>query len=165
MTSPDVKDPEGHPPLTTQPFLGIAGVLLGAMFATCTGRLMNVGLADIRGALHLALGGVFIGHFIAIREEFHSNMLGLSVQLGNVLPDHRILLGHGFVTHSSGLTAVGRAAEVLGLQVRQQALTVAVSDSFLLVAACCVACLVLVAFMTWVPTQYREVVSVPVGAK
>ena len=107
-----------------------------------------------------------MGHFIAIREEFHSNMLGLNVQLGNGITDYRLLgLQHAFAPHSTGLTAVGRAAEVLGLQVRQQAFTLAISDSFLLVAACCVACLVVVAFMSTVPTQYRQVTAAPVEAK
>jgi DHA2 family multidrug resistance protein len=111
-------------------------------------------------------GGVFMGHFIAVREEFHSNMLGLNVQFGNLLTDHRLLgLGRAFVPHSTGSTAVGRAAEVLGLQVRQQAFTLAIADSFLLVTACCVACLVVVAFMSTVPTQYRQVVAAPAEAK
>ncbi len=112
------------------------------------------------------LGGVFMGHFIAVREEFHSNMLGLNVQLGNVLTDHRLFgLGHAFAPHSTGAAAVERAVGVLGLQVRQQAFTLAISDSFLLVAACCVACLVVVAFMSTVPTQYRQVVAARVEAK
>ena len=41
--------------ITTHPLLGICGVLLGAMIATCTGRLISVGLADLRGALHLGV--------------------------------------------------------------------------------------------------------------
>jgi DHA2 family multidrug resistance protein len=112
------------------------------------------------------MGAVFMGHFIAIREEFHSNVLGLNVRLGNVLTDHRLFgLGHAFTPDSTGPTAVGRAAEVLGLQVRQQAFTLAISDSFVLVAACCIACLLVVAFMSTVPTQYRQVIAAPVEAK
>jgi DHA2 family multidrug resistance protein len=112
------------------------------------------------------MGGVFMGHFIAVREEFHSNMLGLNVQLGNWLTDHRLIgLRHAFASHSTGPTAVGRAAETLSLQVRQQAFTLAISDSFLLLASCCVACLIVVAFMSTVPTQYRQVVATPTGAK
>ena len=146
MTSSEVKAPEAHPIVTTLPWLGVAGVLLGAMIATCTGRLM--------------------GHFTAVREEFHSNILGLNVRLGNYLTDHRFLgLGYAFAPHSTGSAAAGRAAKVLGLQVRQQAFTLAISDSFLLVAACCVACLLVVAFMSRVPTQYRQVVAAPVEAK
>jgi MFS transporter, DHA2 family, multidrug resistance protein len=112
------------------------------------------------------IGSTFMGHFIAVREQFHSNMLGLNVQRGNGLTDS-ILLGlqHAFASHSTGLTAAGRAAEVLGLQVRQQTFTLAISDSFLLVATCCVACLILVAFMSTVPTQYRQVSTAPVEGK
>ena len=112
------------------------------------------------------MGATFMGHFIAVREQFHSNMLGLNVQSGNGLTDYRLRgLQHAFASHSTGLTAIGRAAEVVGLQVRQQAFTLAISDSFLLVAACCVACLIVVAFMSKVPTQYRQVIAAPVEAK
>jgi DHA2 family multidrug resistance protein len=112
------------------------------------------------------MGSTFMGHFIAVREEFHSNMLGLNVYLGNSLTDYRLLgLQHAFAPHSTGLTAMGRAAEVLGLQVRQQAYTLAISDSFLLLATCCVACLVVVSFMSKVPTQYVQVTAAPMEAK
>jgi DHA2 family multidrug resistance protein len=112
------------------------------------------------------MGAAFMGHFIAVREEFHSNLLGINVQLGNGITDYRLLgLQHAFASHSTGLTALGRAAEVLGMQVRQQAFTLAISDSFILLAACCIACLVVVAFMSAVPTQYRQVTAAPVEAK
>ena len=112
------------------------------------------------------MGSTFMGHFIAVREQFHSNMLGLYVQLGNGLTEYRLFgLQHAFAPHSTGLTATGRAAEVLGLQIRQQAFTLAISDSFLLLATCCVACLIVVAFMSKVPTQYRQVTAAPVEAK
>ena len=112
------------------------------------------------------MGSTFMGHFIAVREQFHSNMLGLYVQLGNDLTDYRLLgLQHAFASHSTGLTATGRAAEVLGLQVRQQAFTLAISDSFVLLATCCVACLIVIAFMSAVPTQYRKITAAPVETK
>src|ERR1700677_137488 len=112
------------------------------------------------------MGSTFMGHFIAVREQFHSNVLGLYVRLGNGLTDYRLLgLQHAFAPHSTGLTAIGRAAEVLGLQVRQQAYTLAISDSFILLATCCVACLVVVSFMSNVPTQYRQLTAAPVEAK
>jgi DHA2 family multidrug resistance protein len=112
------------------------------------------------------MGAAFMGHFIAIREQFHSNVLGLSIRLESSITDSRLLgFQHVFAPHSTGLTAIGRAAEVLALQIRQQAFTLAISDSFLLLAACCVACLVLIAFMSRVPTQYRQVTAAPVEAK
>ena len=38
---------------TTNPYIGIAGVFLGAGLATLNGRLLSIGLADLRGALGL----------------------------------------------------------------------------------------------------------------
>ena len=112
------------------------------------------------------MGSTFMGHFIAAREQFHSNMLGLNLQLGNGLTDSRLLgLQHAFVPYTTGIAATSRAAEVLGLQVRQQAFTLAISDSFLLLATCCVVCLMVIAFMSKVPTQYRQVTAAPVEAK
>jgi MFS transporter, DHA2 family, multidrug resistance protein len=40
---------------STHPYLGILGVFLGASVATMSGRLLSVGLADLRGALGLSL--------------------------------------------------------------------------------------------------------------
>jgi hypothetical protein len=62
------------------------------------------------------------------------------------------------------LSAIGRAAEVLGPQVRLQADTLVILDSFLLLTTCCVACLVVVSFMSKVPTQYRLVTAAPLEA-
>ena len=96
MIDSDLKASNHSSTVTTHPYFGAAGVLLGTMIAACTGRLLKVGLAD---------------------------------------------------------------------QVRQQAFTLATSGNFLLVAARCVACIVVVAFMSTVPTQYRRVVAPPVEAK
>jgi len=102
MTGSNANTQDTRPVVATHPLLGVTGVLLGALIATCTGRLMSVGLADIRG---------------------------------------------------------------LGLQVRQQAYTLAISDSFFLLATCSVACLVVVSFMSKVPAQYRQVTDAPVETK
>ena len=110
MTGPDANTQDTRPAVTTHRLLGVAGVLLGALIAPSTGRLMTVGLAGIRGALHLAAG-------------------------------------------------------VLELQVRQQADTLAMSDSFFLLATSCVVCLVVVSFMSKVPTLYQRVTAAPVEAK
>ena len=87
-------------------------------------------------------GSALLQHFIAVREQFHSNILGLGVQLGDPATYQRLLgLSAGVQSRSSGLPmAGGRAAEILGLQVRQQAFTLAITDSFLLIA-CSAVCL------------------------
>jgi MFS transporter, DHA2 family, multidrug resistance protein len=122
--------------------------------------LTFAGFFQVTRLLGGEMGASFMGHFIPIREQFHSNMLGLKVQLGNTLTDNRLLgLRGAFAHHSTGLTATSRAAEVLVLQIRQQAFTLAISDSFVLLAMCCVACLVVVAMMSPVPTQYHQIIA------
>jgi DHA2 family multidrug resistance protein len=108
-------------------------------------------------------GVAFLQHFISAREQFHSNELGLGVQLGQPSTSQRLFaLSAGMASRAPGLTAATeRAAEILGLQVRQQAFTLAITDSFLLIAWSVVCCLVVVACMQRVPTQYQQVVSAP----
>ena len=111
-------------------------------------------------------GTAFMQHFIPAREQFHSNILGLGIQLGETVTDQRLLgLSAGLASHSTGITtATERAAIVLGLQVRQQAFTLAIADSFLLVAWSAICCLVVVACMARVPTQFRQVLTAPAKA-
>ena len=85
------EQPQSAPPQqTTYPVLGIFGVLLGAMLATFFGRLLSVGIGDLRGALNLDfdaaswigtsynMGLMFIGPF--------------SVYLGGLLGPRPVLL-------------------------------------------------------------------------
>ena len=66
---------------------------------------------------------------------------------------------------ASNQTQVAMAVKSLGLQIRQQGFALEISGSFLLVATCCAACLVVASFMSRVPTQYRQVAAAPMGAK
>jgi MFS transporter, DHA2 family, multidrug resistance protein len=104
-------------------------------------------------------GSAFMGHFIPTREQFHSNILGLGVGLGQTATDQRLFgLRAGMASQSPGLTtAAGRAGEILNLQVRQQAFTLAIADCFSLIAWAAICCLIIVACMETVPTQYRQV--------
>jgi MFS transporter, DHA2 family, multidrug resistance protein len=107
------------------------------------------------------LGVAFMQHFISVREQFHSNILGLGVQLGQSATDQRLLgLRAGMLSRSPGaVIAAGRAAEILGLQLKRQAFTLAITDSFQLVAWAVVCCLIVIACMARVATQYRQVVK------
>jgi MFS transporter, DHA2 family, multidrug resistance protein len=62
-------------------------------------------------------------------------MLGLYVQRGSWLTDHRLrMLTGGLLPESTGQQeAQQRAATILGLQVRAQAYTLATSDGFVLI--------------------------------
>lgn len=55
--------------------------------------------------------------------------------------------------------AIGRALEILDLQVRQQAFTLAITDSFKLVAWSAACCLIVIACMAPVPKQYRQLLA------
>jgi DHA2 family multidrug resistance protein len=105
------------------------------------------------------LGVAFMQHFLSAREQFHSNILGLSVQLGQPATNQRLLgLTAGMLSRSPGLTAAtAKAGEIVGLQVKQQAFTLAITDSFILVAWSVICCLIIIACMAPVPTQYRHV--------
>jgi DHA2 family multidrug resistance protein len=100
-------------------------------------------------------------HFLSVREQFHSNILGLGVQLGDTATRHRLFaLSGAMAPHSTGTNmAIGRALEILDLQVRQQAFTLAIIDGFLLIAWSAACCLIVVACVSRVPTQYRQVVA------
>ncbi len=77
MTPPVHEPPpaKGAPPLTVHPYIGVLGVFLGAATSTLNGRLLSVGLPDLRGALGfgfdeaswiptvLNMGMMFIGVF------------------------------------------------------------------------------------------------------
>ena len=79
--------------VSNHPMLGVVGVLLGAMIATGMGRLLSVGLADLRGALHL---GVDDASWLS--TSFNAGMMFIgpfSVYLGGVLGPRRVLLACG----------------------------------------------------------------------
>jgi DHA2 family multidrug resistance protein len=49
----DASESRAAPQLVTNPYIGIAGVFLGAGLATLNARLLSIGLPDLRGALGL----------------------------------------------------------------------------------------------------------------
>ncbi|WP_158944957.1 MFS transporter [Granulicella sp. S190] len=112
------------------------------------------------------IGTVFMLHFISIREQFHSNILGLGVHLGQPATSQRLLgLRAAMASHTTDMSvASGRAGQILGMQLHEQAFTLAIADSFTLVACAAVFCLIVIACMERVPTQYRQVVAAPAGA-
>jgi DHA2 family multidrug resistance protein len=95
------------------------------------------------------IGAVALGRFIAVREQFHSNVLGQYVDAGNWMTTERLRgLAAAMTPFSAGPDeAQARSAALLASQVRAQAFTLAYSDAFLLIAWLIAAYLVLAAFM------------------
>ena len=104
------------------------------------------------------LGVAFLTHFIAVREQLHSNLLGLHVQQGNWIEDSAVRqLAWGLNPKSSGLpAATGRALGIIGARVRLQAYTLTFIDGFYLLAWACVVALLLIALLRKSPLNYRE---------
>lgn len=106
------------------------------------------------------VGVAIMQRFLSVREQFHSNILGLNVQLGDAATDSRLAaMTAGLAPHTSAASET--SAAILSLQVRQQAFTLAISDCFYLVAWAAFACLLVIACMGQVQTQYRHVVAAP----
>jgi DHA2 family multidrug resistance protein len=104
------------------------------------------------------VGAVLMGRFIAEREKFHSNLLGLHVQQGNWITDGSIRqMTAGAFAKSSGLAqAAARAVDVAGGRVRLQAYTLSLNDGFYLVAWVCVIALIFVACLRESPLKYGD---------
>ncbi len=104
------------------------------------------------------IGVAFMTHFIAVREQLHSNLLGLHLQQGNWIDDGAVKqLTAGLLAKSSGLpAATGRAVGLIGARLRLQAYTLTFIDGFRLVAWACVAALLLIALLKKSPLDYRE---------
>ena len=79
--------------VTTHPILGVFGVLFGAMISKFAGQLLSVGLADLRGALHL---GVDNASWLGTAFNAAMMFIGpVSVYLGGLFGVRRVLLTCG----------------------------------------------------------------------
>jgi MFS transporter, DHA2 family, multidrug resistance protein len=76
--------------LSHSPLLGILGVLLGAAIVTLTGRLLSLGLADLKGSVGIDFDeGAWMGSTFNIALMFIGPF---SVYLGGLLGPRRVLL-------------------------------------------------------------------------
>jgi len=94
-------------------------------------------------------GTALMQRLISVREQFHSNMLGLHVDAGNWLTTERAqLLAQMLFPGSAGAEAAqSRAALLLGGQVKLQAYTLAYADGYLAIAFVAAFAIVLIACM------------------
>ena len=107
-----------------------AGALTSATKAATFSGLMH--FVRIFGG---AVGAAAMTRFVAVREQFHSNLLGLHVQAGDWLTEERLrILGGGVLPGSSGSEeAQFRAIGLLSQQVHAQAYTMGIADGFVVV--------------------------------
>ncbi len=95
------------------------------------------------------LGTAVMSHLISVREQFHSNIIGLHIDNGHWLTSERLAgTAHGLFPNSAGTEeAQTRAALVLGGQVKVQAYTLAYSDGYIVIALVAALAIILVACM------------------
>jgi MFS transporter, DHA2 family, multidrug resistance protein len=103
-------------------------------------------------------GAIYMGHFLAVREKLHSNLLGLHVSGGNWITDQNIhAMTAGLYAKSSGIGAAGeRAIGLIAARLRLQAYSLSLLDGFLLIAWSCACALLLVALLRKSPLNYGE---------
>ena len=94
-------------------------------------------------------GTALMQRLISVREQFHSNRLGLQVEAGNWLTTERVqLLTQMLFPGSGGIEqAQKRAALLLGGQVKLQAYTLAYADGYVAIAFVAALAIVLIACM------------------
>jgi DHA2 family multidrug resistance protein len=103
-------------------------------------------------------GAIYMGHFIAVREKLHSNLLGLHVSSGSWITDQNIhAMTAALYAKSSGMAAAGaRAVDLIGARLRLQAYALSLADGFVLLAWSCVGALVFVALLRKSPLNYGD---------
>ena len=120
--------------------------------------------ATLSGFMHFTrlfggqVGVAVMTRFVSVREQFHSNLLGLHVQAGNSLTDERLgMLTGGMLPGSAGSEeAHSRAVGILSQQVRAQSYTLAVSDGFVLIGWMVVAYLLAMLFLKPGKFSYQD---------
>jgi DHA2 family multidrug resistance protein len=154
---------------------GLAGAYVGLVSSIVLVGLEKGALnsaaaaATLSGFMHTfrifggQVGVSIMNRFLTVREEFHSNMLGLHVQIGNWLTDeHLRIVTLGMLPGSSGFEeAQARAGALLGQQVHAQAYTLAVADGFVLIAWVAAAFLMVMLFMHRVKPSYQDLRRMP----
>jgi MFS transporter, DHA2 family, multidrug resistance protein len=150
--------------------LGLAGAYVGLVSSIVLVGLEKGALksaataATLSGFMHTfrifggQVGVSIMNRFLTVREEFHSNLLGLHVQVGDWLTDERLhLISLGMLPRSSGVDeAQTRAGALLGQQVHAQAYTLAIADGFVLIAGVAAAFLLLMLLMKPVNVSYQD---------
>jgi len=113
------------------------------------------------------VGAAEMGHFIAVREKLHSNLLGLHVQSGTWLTDASVHgLAAGLTGKSNGIaSATGRALDIIGSRLRLQAYSLTFLDGFHLLAWACVAMLLVTAVLRKAPMNFRQLPALQEGSQ
>jgi MFS transporter, DHA2 family, multidrug resistance protein len=140
----------------------VSSIVLEALEAGALASAANA--ATFSGFMHFIrifggeIGVAIMTRVVSVREQFHSNRLGLDVQAGSWLTVDRVrALSAGLFPGSIGPEeAQHRAVAVLNQQVRAQAYSLAVADGFTLIGWAVVAYLLMMLFLRPGSISYRD---------
>src|SRR5215510_5560324 len=133
-------------------FVSLVGSIVQNSFAT--NALANpINILTYSSFIHCVrlfggeLGTSFMQRLVSVREQFHSNMIGLHVDSGSWLTSERLgAIAHGLFPISTGSEeAQARAAVIVGGQVKTQAYALAYSDGYLAIALVAALAIILIA--------------------
>jgi MFS transporter, DHA2 family, multidrug resistance protein len=150
-------------PALAASYIGLVGsIVLQALEAGALNRAADV--STFSGFMHFsrifggAVGVALMTRVISVREQFHSNMLGLQVQAGSWLTEDRLrMLSGGVFAGSTGSEeARNRGFSILSQQVRTQAYTMAIADGFMLIAWMAVGYLLLMLFLRPARVSFKD---------
>ena len=143
----------------------VSSIVLEGLEAGALSSATNA--ATFSGLMHFIrifggqVGVAVMTRVLTVREQFHSNLLGLHVEIGSWLTDERVraLIG-GLLPGSTGFEeAQARAVGILSQQVRAQAYTLATADGFTLIGWMVVAYLMLMLLLRPPKFSYKDLRS------
>ena len=140
----------------------VASIVLDGLEAGALASVANA--ATFAGFIHFIrifggqVGTAVMTRIVTLREQFHSNSLGLHVQSGTWVTEERIrALSAGLFPPSAGSDeAQFRAIGILSQQVKAQAYTMAISDAFIVIGWLVVVYLLLMLFLKPAKLSYRD---------
>jgi DHA2 family multidrug resistance protein len=144
-------------------YVGLVGsIVLEGLEAGALSSMANA--ATFSGFMHFIrifggqAGVAVMTRLVSVREQFHSNLLGLHVQAGNWLTSERLrMLSGGLFPVSTGADeSQARAVVLLSRQVRAQAYTMAIGDGFVFIGWVAVAYLLLMLFLRPAKVSYQD---------
>ncbi|HEY6804913.1 MAG TPA: MFS transporter [Pyrinomonadaceae bacterium] len=143
-------------------FTALVGSILQNSFES--GALSNpVNLLTYSSFIHCVrlfggeVGTALMQRLVSVREQFHSNMIGLYVDGGNWLTSERVsALAHAVLPASNAEEAQQRAAVTLGGQIKLQAYALAYSDGYLVIAFVAALAIILIALMKPMKIYFDE---------
>ena len=155
--------------------VGLAGAYIGLLSSIVLvgldkGALSSAATAaTFSGFMHTfrifggEVGVSVMNRVLSVREQFHSNMLGLHVQTGTWLTDERLRLASlSVLSGSSGQEETqARAIGLLSQQIHAQAYTLAIADGFVVIAAVAAAYLMLMLFLRPGKISYQDLRRMP----